>query len=90
MSAVGEWAFPLLGTESDYLKAFFKYQYFHPLLTRLNFSATARVGLGAAGSPSREVLPAGATSRSAGEDRRARPEGPGYGHARRRQGDGPA
>ncbi len=67
MSAVGEWAFPLLGTESDYLKAFFKYQYYHPLLSRLNFSATARIGLGRGRIPVPERFFAGGSNSFRGE-----------------------
>ncbi len=46
LSAVGQLASPILGTESEYWKAFFKFQYFHPVVTRVEFGLTARVGLG--------------------------------------------
>ena len=67
MSFVGEWAFPVLGTESDYLKAFFKYQYYYPLMARLNFSATARVGLGRGRIPVPERFFAGGSNSFRGE-----------------------
>jgi len=67
MSVVGEWAFPLLQTESDYLKAFFKYQYYYPILSRLNFSATARVGLGRGRIPVPERFFAGGSNSFRGE-----------------------
>jgi outer membrane protein insertion porin family len=67
MSVVGEWAFPLFKTESDYLKAFFKYQYYYPILTRLNFSATARVGLGRGRIPVPERFFAGGSNSFRGE-----------------------
>ncbi len=67
MSFVGEWAFPLFKTESDYLKAFFKYQYYYPILTRINFSATARVGLGRGRIPVPERFFAGGSNSFRGE-----------------------
>jgi outer membrane protein insertion porin family len=45
-SVVGEWAFPVFGVESDFLKSFLKYQNFRPLGSRLNLGLTARLGLG--------------------------------------------
>ncbi len=66
-SVVGEWAFPLFKTESDYLKAFFKYQYYYPILSRLNFSATARVGLGRGRIPVPERFFAGGSNSFRGE-----------------------
>lgn len=67
LSVVGEWAFPLFKTESDYLKAFFKYQCYYPILTRLNFSATARVGLGRGRIPVPERFFAGGSNSFRGE-----------------------
>ncbi len=67
MSFVGEWAYPLFKTESDYLKAFFKYQYYYPILTRLNFSATARIGLGRGLIPVPERFFAGGSNSFRGE-----------------------
>jgi outer membrane protein insertion porin family len=67
LSVVGEWAFPLFKTESDYLKAFFKYQYHYPILPRLNFSATARLGLGRGRIPVPERFFAGGSNSFRGE-----------------------
>ncbi len=67
MSVVGEWAFPLFKTESDYLKAFFKYQYHYPVLPRLNFTATARIGLGRGRIPVPERFFAGGSNSFRGE-----------------------
>jgi len=44
-SAVGQVASPVFGTESDYWKAYFKFQYFRPLIPRLDFGLTTRLGL---------------------------------------------
>ncbi len=44
-SAVGQVATPVFGTESDYWKTFFKFQYFRPFLSQLDFDVTARLGL---------------------------------------------
>ena len=41
-----EKAFPLLKDESNYMKAFVKSQHFVPILSGINFSLTARLGLG--------------------------------------------
>lgn len=54
LSAVAEWAYPLFGVESNYLKSFVKYQHFFPVLTRMNFSLTARLGLGSGRMPIHE------------------------------------
>lgn len=67
ISFVGEWAYPLFKTESDYLKAFFKYQYYYPVLPRLNFSATARIGLGRGRIPVPERFFAGGSNSFRGE-----------------------
>jgi outer membrane protein assembly complex protein YaeT len=45
LSAVSELAKPLFGTESDYWKTFFKFQYFKPVASRVFFSLLTRVGL---------------------------------------------
>ncbi|MGA2362699.1 MAG: POTRA domain-containing protein [Candidatus Aminicenantales bacterium] len=45
LSVVSELAKPLFGTESDYWKTFFKFQYFRPVMPQVNFSLLARVGL---------------------------------------------
>lgn len=44
-SVVSELAKPLFGTESDYWKTFFKFQYFKPVVPQVGFSLLARVGL---------------------------------------------
>jgi outer membrane protein assembly complex protein YaeT len=44
-SAVTELAKPLFGTESDFWKTFFKFQYFRPIVTQVGFSLLARAGL---------------------------------------------
>jgi outer membrane protein insertion porin family len=67
MSLVGEWAYPLFKTESDYLKAFFKFQSYFPVLTRLNFSTTVRVGLGRGRIPIPERFFAGGSNSFRGE-----------------------
>jgi outer membrane protein insertion porin family len=54
MSFVAEWAYPLFNVESDYLKSFVKYQQFFPVFTRMNFSVTARFGLGMGRMPIHE------------------------------------
>jgi outer membrane protein insertion porin family len=46
LSGVAQLAAPILGTESDYWKGFFKFQYFHPLTSRVPFGLTARAGIG--------------------------------------------
>ena len=45
-SFVLEKAFPLLKDESNYLKTFIKSQHFVPILSGINFSLTARLGIG--------------------------------------------
>jgi outer membrane protein assembly complex protein YaeT len=45
VSVVSEIAKPLLGTESDYWKTFFKVQYFKPVASQVFFSLLGRVGL---------------------------------------------
>jgi outer membrane protein insertion porin family len=45
LSAVSELAKPLFGTESDYWKSFFKFQYFKPVASQVFFSLLTRVGL---------------------------------------------
>jgi len=54
LSIVMEWAYPLFQAESDYLKSFVKYQRFFPISTRMNFSLTARFGLGMGRMPIHE------------------------------------
>ncbi|HVP90919.1 MAG TPA: POTRA domain-containing protein [Terriglobales bacterium] len=45
VSAVTQLAKPLFGTESDYWKTFFKFQYFRPVVPQVGFSLLARLGL---------------------------------------------
>ncbi len=51
LSLVVERAFPLLKSESDYLKSFIKYKQFIPVFSGLTLSATCRLGLGAGRKP---------------------------------------
>jgi outer membrane protein insertion porin family len=66
-SAVVEWAYPLFKVESDYLKAFVKYQRFIPLFSSLNFSLTARGGLGTGRMPIHERFFGGGSNSFRGE-----------------------
>jgi len=45
LSVVSELAKPLFGTESDYWKTFYKFQYFKPIAAQFGFSLLSRVGL---------------------------------------------
>ncbi len=45
-SIVSEVASPIMGTESDYFKTFFKFQWFKPLWPRVNLGITSRAGFG--------------------------------------------
>jgi len=45
LSVLTEIAVPLFGTESDYWKSFFKFQYLKPVVPQVVFSLLARVGL---------------------------------------------
>jgi len=67
LSLVAEWAYPLFGVESDYLKSFVKYQQFFPILTRMNFSFTARLGLGSGRMPIHERFFGGGSNSFRGE-----------------------
>jgi outer membrane protein insertion porin family len=67
LSSVAEWAFPLFKAESNYLKTYTKYQHFFPLLSRLNFSLTARLGLGRGRMPIPERFFAGGSNSFRGE-----------------------
>lgn len=66
-SAVVEWAYPLFKAESDFLKSFVKYQRFVPLSRNLNFSATARAGLGTGWIPIHERFFGGGSNSFRGE-----------------------
>jgi outer membrane protein insertion porin family len=67
LSAVGEWATPVLGTESDYLKAFLKFQSYQPVRGRLNFCSTFRLGLGRGRIPVPERFFAGGSNSFRGQ-----------------------
>ncbi len=62
-----EWAFPLFGTESDYLKGVFKHQRFFFLAPRVNFGSTFRLGLGVGRIPIHERFFAGGSNSFRGE-----------------------
>jgi outer membrane protein insertion porin family len=66
-SGVLEWAVPLFQAESDYIKTFFKYQQFVPVIGRWNFSWTARVGLSMGRIPIHERFFAGGSNSFRGE-----------------------
>jgi len=67
LSVVSEWAYPLFKTESDYLKTFLKFQHFYPIITNLNFSTTARLGLGRGRMPIPERFFSGGSNSFRGE-----------------------
>lgn len=62
LSAVLEWAYPLFQAESNYQKTFVKYQFYHPLLPRLHFGLTSRLGLGRGRMPIPERFFAGGSN----------------------------
>ena len=62
-----EWAFPLFETESDFLKAIVKHQFFLTVAPRVNFSSTARLGLGMGRMPIHERLFAGGSNSFRGQ-----------------------
>jgi outer membrane protein insertion porin family len=68
LSGVLEWAYPLFAAESDFQKTFWKLQLFRPLLPRLNFSVTARAGLGRGRMPIPERFFAGGSNSFRGEE----------------------
>jgi len=67
-SVVAEWAYPLFKAESDFLKTFIKYQHFFPVFSRLNFSSTARLGLGKGRMPIHERFFGGGSNSFRGEE----------------------
>ena len=67
-SASLEWAYPLFGVESDFLKLFVKYQHTLSLFSSLGFSATARFGLGQGRMPIHERFFAGGSNSFRGTD----------------------
>ena len=62
LSAVLEWAYPLFQAESNYQKTFVKYQLYQPLLPRLHFGLTSRLGLGRGRMPIPERFFAGGSN----------------------------
>jgi outer membrane protein assembly complex protein YaeT len=66
-SGVLEWAYPLFGVESDFLKGYLKYQRFLPVFGRLSFSLTARGGLGMGKMPIHERFFAGGANSFRGQ-----------------------
>lgn len=62
LSAVLEWAYPLFQAESNYQKTFIKYQLYRPLLPRLHFGLTSRLGLGRGRMPIPERFFAGGSN----------------------------
>ncbi|NOR14604.1 MAG: BamA/TamA family outer membrane protein [Candidatus Aminicenantes bacterium] len=57
-----DWAYPLFGAESDFLKSFWRYQHFLPLWTDMMISFTSRLGLGAGRMPIPERFFAGGSN----------------------------
>ena len=68
LSAVAEWAFPLFKAESNFLKAFFKYQHYVPLFSGINFSITSRLGLGRGRMPIHERFFGGGSNSFRGDE----------------------
>ena len=67
LSFVVERAYPVFKIESDYVKSFLKFQHYYPVLTRLNFSTTVRLGLGMGRMPVPERFFAGGSNSFRGE-----------------------
>lgn len=68
LSASLEWAYPLFGVESDFLKLFAKYQVHTIFFSSLRISATARVGVGQGRMPIHERFFAGGSNSFRGTD----------------------
>jgi outer membrane protein insertion porin family len=66
-SAVVEWAYPLFNAESDYLKAFVKFQFFRPIGEKILLIGTYREGMGMGRMPIHERFFAGGSSSFRGE-----------------------
>ncbi len=62
-----ERAYPLLHTESNFFKAFAKYQYFYPLAASVNFHTTLRLGMASGVVPIPERFFAGGSNSFRGE-----------------------
>lgn len=62
LSSVLEWAYPLFNAESNYQRTFLKYQQFIPILPRVTFITTTRLGLGRGRMPIHERFFAGGSN----------------------------
>lgn len=67
-SSVLEWAYPVFGAESNYIKSFTKYQSYFPLFSRVRFSLTSRLGLGRGKIPVHERFFGGGSNSFRGEE----------------------
>ncbi len=67
LSVVGEWAYPLFGTEAQYVKGFVKLQSFRTLIPGFNLGLTVRGGLGRGSIPIPERFFAGGSNSFRGE-----------------------
>ena len=68
LSSVLEWAYPLFNAESNYQKTFSKYQHYVPILSRVTFITTTRMGLGRGRMPIHERFFAGGSNSFRGEE----------------------
>jgi len=62
LSSVLEWAYPLFNAESNYQRTFSKYQHYVPILSRVTFITTTRLGLGRGRMPIHERFFAGGSN----------------------------
>ena len=62
LSSVLEWAYPLFNVESNYQRTFSKYQHYVPILPRVTFITTTRLGLGRGRMPIHERFFAGGSN----------------------------
>ncbi|MFC2166740.1 BamA/TamA family outer membrane protein [Acidobacteriota bacterium] len=62
LSSVLEWAYPLFNAESSYQRTFTKYQHFIPIVSRVTFRTTTRLGLGRGRMPIHERFFAGGSN----------------------------
>jgi len=67
-SFVLEWAYPLFGAKSDYLKNFIKYQNFISVFPDVTFISTFRLGLGRGNIPIHERFFAGGSNSFRGQE----------------------
>jgi outer membrane protein assembly factor BamA len=61
-SSVLEWAYPLFNAESNYQRTFSKYQHYVPIISRVTFITTTRLGLGRGRMPIHERFFAGGSN----------------------------